>query len=62
MPVIILGGIYGGAFTATEAAAVAVIYALVIEVLIYRSFGFEPEGEQYLEDGIPHIDMRRPAR
>jgi C4-dicarboxylate transporter DctM subunit len=39
MPLIILGGIYGGAFTATEAAAVAVIYALVIEVLIYRSFG-----------------------
>jgi C4-dicarboxylate transporter DctM subunit len=40
MPLIILGGIYGGAFTATEAAAVAVIYALLIEVLIYRSFGF----------------------
>ena len=40
MPLIILGGIYGGWFTATEAAAVAVIYALVIEVLIYRSFGF----------------------
>jgi C4-dicarboxylate transporter DctM subunit len=39
MPLIILGGIYGGAFTATEAAAVAVIYALMIEVLIYRSFG-----------------------
>jgi C4-dicarboxylate transporter, DctM subunit len=40
MPVIILGGIYGGVFTATEAAAVAVVYALVVEVLIYRSFGF----------------------
>jgi C4-dicarboxylate transporter DctM subunit len=40
MPLIILGGIYGGWFTATEAAAVAVVYALVIEVLIYRSFGF----------------------
>jgi C4-dicarboxylate transporter, DctM subunit len=40
LPLIILGGIYGGAFTATEAAAVAVIYALVIEMLIYRSFGF----------------------
>ena len=40
MPVIILGGIYGGIFTATEAAAVAVVYALVVEVLIYRSFGF----------------------
>jgi C4-dicarboxylate transporter DctM subunit len=40
MPVIILGGIYGGIFTATEAAAVAVVYALTVEVLIYRSFGF----------------------
>jgi C4-dicarboxylate transporter, DctM subunit len=40
MPVIILGGIYGGVFTATEAAAVAVVYALIIEVLVYRSFGF----------------------
>ncbi|MDO9277201.1 MAG: TRAP transporter large permease [Polaromonas sp.] len=36
MPVIILGGIYGGIFTPTEAAAVAVFYALVVGVLIYR--------------------------
>ncbi|PWB57515.1 MAG: TRAP transporter large permease [Bradyrhizobiaceae bacterium] len=41
MPFIILGGIYGGIFTATEAAAVAVVYALVIEMLIYRSFGLK---------------------
>ena len=25
----------------------------------YRSFGFETAGEEYLEDGIPHVDMRR---
>ena len=36
MPVIILGGIYGGVFTPTEASAVAVFYALVIGVVIYR--------------------------
>ncbi len=36
MPVIILGGIYGGIFTPTEASAVAVFYALVIGVVIYR--------------------------
>jgi C4-dicarboxylate transporter, DctM subunit len=35
MPVIILGGIYGGVFTPTEASAVAVFYALVIGVVIY---------------------------
>jgi C4-dicarboxylate transporter DctM subunit len=39
MPAIILGGIYGGIFTATEAAAVAVVYALVVEMGLYRSFG-----------------------
>ncbi len=36
MPVIILGGIYGGIFTPTEASAVAVAYALVVGMLIYR--------------------------
>ena len=36
MPAIILGGIYGGVFTATEAAAVSVVYAAVVCVLIYR--------------------------
>ncbi len=36
LPVIILGGIYSGIFTATEAAAVSVVYALVVELLIHR--------------------------
>ncbi len=36
MPVIILGGIYGGIFTPTEASAVAVFYALIVGMLIYR--------------------------
>lgn len=36
MPIIILGGIYGGLFTPTEAAAVACVYSLVIGMLIYR--------------------------
>lgn len=36
MPVIILGGIYGGVFTATEAAAVAAIYAIPIGILVYK--------------------------
>jgi C4-dicarboxylate transporter, DctM subunit len=36
MPVIILGGIYGGIMTPTEAAAVAVIYALPIGFLVYK--------------------------
>ncbi len=36
MPVIILGGIYGGIFTPTEASAVAVFYALIVGTVIYR--------------------------
>ena len=34
MPVIILGGIYSGYFTATEAALVAVVYGLIVGVFI----------------------------
>ncbi|HJP39896.1 MAG: TRAP transporter large permease [Gammaproteobacteria bacterium] len=40
MPVIILGGIYSGYFTATESAAVAVVYAMLIEICVYREMGF----------------------
>src|SRR5690606_32234436 len=36
MPVIMLGGIYSGYFTATEAAAVALAYAVAVEVLIHK--------------------------
>jgi C4-dicarboxylate transporter DctM subunit len=36
MPVIILGGIYSGVFTATESAAIAVVYALIVELALYR--------------------------
>lgn len=38
-PVIILGGIYGGIFTPTEAAAVAVFYSLFVGVFVYRKIG-----------------------
>lgn len=36
MPVILLGGIYSGYFTATEAAAVALVYAMLVEIFIHR--------------------------
>jgi C4-dicarboxylate transporter DctM subunit len=36
MPIIILGGIYGGVFTPTEAAVIAVVYALFVGFVIYR--------------------------
>ena len=37
MPVIILGGIYGGIFTPTEAAAVSAVYGLFVGLFVYRS-------------------------
>lgn len=40
MPVIILGGIYGGIFTPTESAAVSVIYGLLVGFFVYRSITF----------------------
>ena len=41
MPMIILGGIFSGKFTASEAAAVAVVYALLVSFLIYRDMTFK---------------------
>jgi C4-dicarboxylate transporter DctM subunit len=41
MPLLILGGIYSGLFTATESAAVAVFYAVIIEVFIHKEMNFE---------------------
>lgn len=40
LPVILLGGIYGGIMTPTEAAAVAAFYALFISIVLYRSVTF----------------------
>ncbi|TFJ92209.1 TRAP transporter large permease [Lentibacillus salicampi] len=37
MPFIILGGIYSGVFTATEAAGVAVVYALIVSIVFYKA-------------------------
>ncbi len=37
-PVVILGGIYGGIFTPTEAAAVAIFYGLFVGIFIYKTF------------------------
>lgn len=36
IPVIILGGIYGGVFTPTEAAVIAVVYGLIVSLFVYK--------------------------
>lgn len=73
MPVIIIGGIYGGVFTPTEAAAVSVVYGLVVGVFIYREVkmkdmidilvdsgkttGNQTDGIQALMDGTTELSM-----
>ena len=41
MPVIILGGIYSGLFTPTEAAAIAVFYGIIVSAFVYRNMGMK---------------------
>jgi tripartite ATP-independent transporter DctM subunit len=48
MPVVLLGGIYSGATTPTEAAAIAAAYALFISVVLYRSVSFASFGHSLL--------------
>ena len=48
-PVIILGGIYGGYMTATEAAAVSVVYAVLVGFLIYRQLKLRSLGSVLVE-------------
>jgi C4-dicarboxylate transporter, DctM subunit len=51
-PVIIIGGIYGGLFSPTEAAAVSVLYALVLEGLIYRTIRFTDMIDHFMQTGV----------
>ena len=39
MPIILLGGIYSGFFSPTEAAAVALVYAIIVELVVHREIG-----------------------
>lgn len=50
--VIVLGGILGGIFTATEAAAIAVVYAFILSVVVYREIKIKEIPEILLQCGI----------
>jgi C4-dicarboxylate transporter, DctM subunit len=52
MPVLILGGIYSGVFTPTEAAAVAVVYTIFVELVIYRSMNLKEFLETVLDSSV----------
>ena len=51
-PVIIVGGIYAGIFSPTEAAAAAVFYSLILETVIYRSLTFQRIVDSFLQTGV----------
>ena len=52
MPVVLLGGIYSGYFSPTEAAAVAILYSVIVEALIYRDMRLRDFAQTLLQSGI----------
>lgn len=52
MPVIILGGIYGGIFTPTEAGVVSALYAFLVSKFVYRTITYQILSECFLKAGI----------
>ena len=52
MPIIVLGGIFGGIYTATEASAVAVVYALCINLFVYRDTKFSELPDIFVDASV----------
>ena len=52
LPVIILGGIYSGIFSPTEAAGVAAVYSIFVEICVYRDITLKEMYEMVLETGV----------
>lgn len=51
MPVIIMGGIYGGIFTPTEAGAVGCLYGLIVGIAIYKTINLKGAFKSFIETG-----------
>lgn len=56
-PVIILGSIYGGVCSPTEAAAISVVYALIVSLFIYKTVSFKQIPEMFLEGAKSYINI-----
>ncbi len=52
MPVIILGGIYSGVFTPTEAAGVSIVYGLFVGIFIYKEVKIKDLGNLFMESAL----------
>lgn len=57
MPVVVLGGIYGGFFTPTEAAAVACVYGFLISLLVYRGMTWHNFYREALRGAVSNSSM-----
>ena len=51
-PLIVIGGIYTGTFSPTEAAAISVLYALILEVAVFRAVSFQEVPQVALSSGL----------
>jgi len=51
-PVIILGGIYSGIFTPTEAACISVVYSIIISLFVYKDLNFRELKEVFLDTAV----------
>ncbi|MEZ5739076.1 MAG: TRAP transporter large permease, partial [Burkholderiaceae bacterium] len=56
-PVIVVGGIWGGIFTASEAGAFAVLYALVLGVLVYRTIRFREVAQVLFDSAMASANI-----
>jgi C4-dicarboxylate transporter, DctM subunit len=52
IPMVILGGIYGGVFTPTEAAVVAVVFGLIVSVFVYKELKFKDLPQIFVDSGL----------
>jgi len=52
MPIIVLGGIYGGIFTPTEAAVVAIVYALLVEIFVYKGLNLKEIPQLFTQSAL----------
>jgi tripartite ATP-independent transporter DctM subunit len=51
-PVVVIGGIFSGIFSPTEAAAASVAYALILEILVYKSLTYSKIRGAFLQTGV----------
>ncbi|CAM3290541.1 TRAP transporter, DctM subunit [Paracoccus aminovorans] len=51
-PVLVVGGIYGGIFSPTEAASICVLYAAILELVVFRSIGLRELWDVALSTGV----------